>query len=284
MITILDGAMGTALEARGIDTDSALWSATPLFTNPAAISAVHRAYAQAGATVHTAATFRTQPARAGDDAQRLTDQAVQLARQAVPSSHRVAGSMAPIADCYKPNSTPTDTANDHKKMASFLKNSGVDLILVETFANPREAEVATRAAVHTGLEVWTSLTAGFRADLLTPQQLAVAAQAVQQAGASAILVNCIPHEVLIDYIIEVIDVIGDAAPIGAYGNAGPIPIFGDHCAAPALRASEAVARYVRSAQSWVDAGCTILGGCCGTDVPHIIGLHETFTTHCTPAR
>lgn len=279
MITILDGAIGTALEARGHNLNETLWSGTPLLHDPSPIAALHAAYAGAGATVHTAATFRTQPRRAGFDAARLTRLAVEQARSAIPSGHRVAGSMAPLADCYQPEAVGHNAAAQHEKMASILHDSGVDLILVETFANPEEAVLASRAAAKTGLPVWTALTAGFKADLLTPAQLASAGRRVVQAGSHAVLVNCVPFNRTLEYVAALADVIDGAVPIGAYANAGLSNRHANSGTESLDRAftKRRVAQYVAEAVRWADAGCTIIGGCCGTDVAHIIGLHETFT-------
>jgi len=58
---ILDGALGTELARRGVPTPLPLWSAAAIDSAPQVLSAIHRDYAEAGATVHTANTFRTGP-------------------------------------------------------------------------------------------------------------------------------------------------------------------------------------------------------------------------------
>src|SRR5262245_2109257 len=100
--TLLDGPVGTELGARGVSTPAPLWSAAALEGAPQVVAAIHRDYAAAGATVHTAVTFRTQPHVAPDAWRRLLESAVRIAREAVPSGHRVAGSIAPLGDCYRP--------------------------------------------------------------------------------------------------------------------------------------------------------------------------------------
>ena len=64
--TILDGPMGTELGARGVATPGPLWSAEGLVHAPGVVAAIHRDYAAAGASVHTANTFRTKRRQAGD--------------------------------------------------------------------------------------------------------------------------------------------------------------------------------------------------------------------------
>src|SRR5512139_3194723 len=94
VITILDGPMGSLLAARGIATPPPLWSAAALESAPAEVRRIHAEYAAAGATVHTANTFRTKRRQAGDAWRDLTRLAVRLAREAVPKTHLVAGSIA----------------------------------------------------------------------------------------------------------------------------------------------------------------------------------------------
>ena len=59
-IVLLDGPVGTELTRLGIDTSLPKWSASAVFDAPAVLSKIHAAYADAGATLHTANTFRTQ--------------------------------------------------------------------------------------------------------------------------------------------------------------------------------------------------------------------------------
>src|SRR6187549_3132918 len=98
--TILDGAMGTELIARGVELTEPAWSASALVSAPDVVRAIHREHALAGAAVHTADTFRTRPERLGPTWVRDLDRAVAIARGAVPREHRVAGSIGPIEDCY----------------------------------------------------------------------------------------------------------------------------------------------------------------------------------------
>ena len=65
MITLLDGPMGTELAARGVMTELPLWSAAAIDAAPEVIAAIHRDYADAGATVHTANTFPNEATDGG---------------------------------------------------------------------------------------------------------------------------------------------------------------------------------------------------------------------------
>ena len=264
---ILDGAVGTELWKRGVSTKGPLWSANAVWAAPEILSALHRDYAAAGATVHTAATFRTKRRNAGDDWLRLTAEAVRIAKDAVPRGHLVAGSVAPLEDCYRPDLAPRDRtllAREHAEMARALEGAGADLLLGETLADPDEAVAVTEACVATGLETWIALSAGPDADLLTPEALALAARRCVDAGARAVLVNCVPASRTLPYV-ELLAAHG--VPFGAYANAGGMT-EGIGWGAGA----EGATRYAELARTWIAAGATLVGGCCGTDPTHIAAL------------
>jgi homocysteine S-methyltransferase len=203
---LLDGATGTELNRRGVDTSLPLWSAAALLHSPETVRQIHADYVAAGAEVITANTFRTHERnlRAGGiaDAHRaaaeLTAKAVALARRAADQSAWVAGSLAPLEDCYSPHLTPDDAALDreHRQMAESLAAAGVDLILVETHNSIREALAATRAAVATGLPVLVSFVCGADGRLLSGEALSAAAGAVLPLRPDAVLVNCAPARVM----------------------------------------------------------------------------------------
>jgi S-methylmethionine-dependent homocysteine/selenocysteine methylase len=265
-ITILDGPMGTQLLARGVATPLPGWSAHALETHPGVVSAIHRDYARAGAKVHTADTFRTRRRQFPDRWRELTRLAVTLAREAVPANHRVAGSIAPIEDCYRPDLSPADPRPEHREMARALAEAGADVLLCETFPNVEEAEVAVEEAVATGVETWASFTAGPDADLLTPDQVREGAKRVAALGASAVMVNCIPAVKMLPYVEAIADV---GVAVGAYANAGSVDDRMGWRSEPG-RAE----RYATLARTWVEAGATIIGGCCGTGPEHVAALAD----------
>lgn len=265
MTFVLDGALGTVLEADGLALPAPAWTAWAVDRAPDRIQDIHRAYARAGATAHTAATFRTTPQAVGVDATRLTRRAVALARDAVDAHHAVWGSLAPIADCWRPQDSPPDAASRHVRQADRLAEAGVDGILVETFAHVDEAVAATRAAVATGLPVWASLTPGPDGALLSPAALADGARRVAETGATVVCANCLPADAAarwLDPLSRAVD------RWGVYANGG---LAGAPCAHTTPGGSTA---YADLAMGWVDAGAAVIGGCCGTGPAHIRAIVE----------
>jgi S-methylmethionine-dependent homocysteine/selenocysteine methylase len=272
MTILLDGPLGTQLAARGVSTSGAAWSASAIVTAPEILSTLHRSYAEAGARVHTADTFRTTRRAWGPGWQDLATTAVRLARDAVPADHRVAGSIAPLEDCYQPERSPPDPEPEHRALAEVLAHAGVDLLLCETFPQPQEALAAVRAATATGVETWLALTAGPTASLLTPAQMAETALLAARAGATTVLVNCVPAT---DTLRFVRAIAATGVPTGAYANAGsPTDGIGWAGSDPVVGPR----RYAELARGWVQAGARVVGGCCGTGPAHIRALARSLET------
>jgi S-methylmethionine-dependent homocysteine/selenocysteine methylase len=217
MITLLDGPMGTELAARGVPTPAPSWSAFALDQAPEVIAQVHRDYVAAGATVHTANTFRTKRRQVGERWRALTERAVAIARSAVPAGQRVAGSVAPLEDCYHPELSPPEARPEHRELCLALAEAGVDLLLCETFPHVGEALIAVEEAVATGLPTWVAFTAGPRGELLTPRAVALGAREAARRGAEVVLVNCTAATRTLAYVEGLAEL---GVPFGAYANAG----------------------------------------------------------------
>lgn len=275
---ILDGPMGTELDARGGDTSLPLWSARPLREQPELVAAIHRDFASAGARVHTTNTFRTQPRWLGEDFAPLARRAVELARAAVPPGHRVAGGIAPLEDCYRPDLSPASqdprgAEAEHRRLARELVDAGVDLLLCETFPHPAEAVAAVRAGVSVSAETWIALTAGPEADLMTPREMAAAARACVAEGAAAVLVNCTPAADTLRFLRAIAEA-DLGVPIGAYANAGAA----DSVVGWRSESTPSTDAYLEHARSWIAAGAALVGSCCGTTPAHVRALSGAFAT------
>lgn len=254
---MLDGPAGTLLEASGVATEGPAWSAHAVLREPARVASVHRAYAAAGATVHTTVTFRARPEALGAEWAPTVREAVALARASVPAAHRVVGSVGPVADCYRPWEAPVDAEARHARLAEALAGHGVDGILLEAMGEG-EALPATRAALATGLPVWLALTAGPDGDLLSPERLARVASDAVALGASVVLVNCVAARRTLPFV-EALARVG--APFGAYANASTL---GGAPIGPTAYAAEA--------RRWLAAGASVVGACCGCGPGHVAAL------------
>jgi S-methylmethionine-dependent homocysteine/selenocysteine methylase len=278
-VAILDGALGTELGRRGVDTRSRLFSAAALVdaAGRQALRSVHAEYVAAGAHVVTAASFRTNRralARAGLAFPELARLAVREACAAVPpgGAVRVAGSLAPLEDCYRPDlRPPPDVARrEHEEHAQALASAGCDLLLVETVAAADEGLAAVAAARSSGLPVWVAAMATPGLTLLDGSDLSAFFRAAVSAGASAVLLNCTPC----DGIDRALDAAASAGVrFGAYAHMGPVDPAVAWPEQPVL-SPEA---YAHRALRWVRRGASIVGGCCGTTPGHIRALASAIS-------
>ncbi len=271
-LLLLNGPMGTELEARGVPIPTPVWSAYALEHAPEVVAAIHRDYAAAGARVHTTDTFRTKRRTYPDRWEALARLAVRLARESVPAGQLVAGCVAPLEDCYSPWLSPPDPGPEHAELARVLADAGCDLLLCETFPHAGEALAALDACLETGRETWVAFTAGPEADLLSPEAMGRAAREAAARGAAAVLVNCVPAARTRPFL-EAISAAG--VPFGAYANAGH-PAEGMGWTGEAEAAAE---RYAALAEGWVAAGATLIGSCCGTGPAHTAALARRFAGH-----
>lgn len=289
-VTLLDGPLGTELGARGVSTPLPGWSAHALETAPDVVRTIHADYARAGAAVHTTNTFRTRARVFPEGWRELARRAVALARAGLAegggAGRLVAGSIAPLEDCYRPDlspaaSDPAATRAEHAELAGELAAAGCDLLLCETFPRVDEALLALEAALATGRPVWLALTPGPDAALLTPDELARGARTAVRAGATAVLVNCAPPVATERYVATLADALGGDVPFGAYANAGrpddaigwvPGAVDGERSG----DVEAGAARYAELAARWVARGATLVGGCCGTACAHVRALARAF--------
>lgn len=141
-VYLLDGAVGSLLEQRYVNSPHPLWASGYLLTKPDAVAELHKEYVDSGADIITANTFRTNPAalrRAGmhPDCRELVRAAVNIAREAGGKCVTVAGSNPPAEDCYSALRTlpQAELEMNHYRHIDALMESGADFILCETFSH-----------------------------------------------------------------------------------------------------------------------------------------------------
>ena len=263
---VLDGATGTELGRRGVETGGALFSAAALQTEKgiAALREVHAGYARAGAQVITANTFRTNPRKAGKSWRQLTTLAVRIARE---SGAAVAGSLAPVEDCYRPGLRPDPEValREQRELAGALAAAGCDLLLVETVAAADEGLAAVRAAAGTGLPVWVAAMAMPEGGMRSGDDLCTFFRDARSAGAQVALINCVPCDG-VDAGLAAAAASG--LPFGAYAHMGEVDEEAGWRATPLLSPDA----YAARAGAWLARGATVVGGCCGTTAAHIAAV------------
>ncbi len=275
-IIIIDGATGTELQRRGIKTTLPLWSAKALFTHPDAIKNIYKEYILDGADIIITNTFRTtnhtlKKVNLGDKASKITILACKLAQQAINETRvgreiYIAGSMAPLEDCYSPELTPqkNELEKEYLELAKNLKKGGVDFLLLETMITIRETLAAISTATKVKMPFAVSFCCNKNGQLLGGESLKTTLKKIEKYKPLFVGVNCIQPE-LATQLINVLASITDL-PLCVYANGYGKP---DDDQGWLFSGKAEVNKYLNEAKKWVKSGAQLIGGCCGTTPEYI---------------
>ena len=277
---LFDGGMGTLVQAAGLHTVHAVPDLLNL-THPEAIVAIQRQYVEAGADCITTNTFNTNRlklANAGATVAEVYAAAAANARAA--GAPLVAGDIGPTGALLEPLGTLTfDEALDiFSEQARAAETAGCDLIVVETMADLLEAKAAVLAAVEsTTLPVFATMTFGEDGRTFLGTTPAIAATTLSALGASAVGLNCSLGP------MELAPLVGELAPhdralVMAQPNAG-LPRIQDGETVFDVGPNE----FAQAMEAILDAGATVVGGCCGTKPDHIAALRALIDARPLPA-
>lgn len=285
-LVVIDGGMGSELEAQGARMDHDAWSGMVNLDDPALVRRVHEDYVRAGADVLITNTFMSGIGpldRAGARARfaQANRNAVSCAREAASGADRpivIAGSVS-VTQLGAPAAGPAGGGDEHRRLRDgytrqieLLADEGVDLIALEMVDHPRYAEPAVEVAVSSGLPVWLGLCVhadardrGEGPARVTEEHRQVA----RLAEGDAFDAVCV-MQTDIDDVDEVLGLVAESwdGPVGAYPHHGvwqrPSWQFLD-LPAP---------RFAELARGWRASGVAMIGGCCGIAPSHIAALAQ----------
>ena len=261
---LLDGAMGTQLQERGLAAGE--MPELLCLTHPEVVTEVHAAYVAAGADVVTTNTFGANAAKLGDIAtvEEVFSAAVACARAARP--RYVAADLGPTGQLLAPMGPLgfDDAYELFARQVRAAEAAGADLFVIETMSDLAEAKAALLAVrENSGLPALVTMT--FEEDGrtflgTTPE---VAALTLSSLGAAAVGINCSlgPSEIspLLARMAP-----WARCPLMAQPNAG-LPRVEDGVTVYDIGPEE----FAAAVEPMLDAGVTVLGGCCGTTPAHV---------------
>jgi 5-methyltetrahydrofolate--homocysteine methyltransferase len=279
---VFDGGYGTMLFAAGLLNGACpeLWNDT----HASVVAGIHRGYFEAGSHLVETNTFggsrlKLDEYALGDRTRELNAAGARLARSVAPPGGYVAGSIGPTSRLpldYALDAGVTDEEYEatFREQAEALAEGGVDLFAVETMMFPQEAAAAIRACkAATDLPVMATMffqyeEAHDRDRTMWGESPAEVAKSLLAAGADVVGMNCGrgPDRaiVIIRQMREVTD-----APLVAYPNAG-LPVTTGDTVTYELGPEEMARDY----PALLDAGCNIVGACCGSNPEHIRRIAE----------
>ncbi|MCD2174361.1 homocysteine S-methyltransferase family protein [Rhizobium sp. C4] len=299
-LTILDGGMSRELLRLGAELKQPEWSALALINSPEIVQQVHEEFIEAGADVVTTNSYALVPFHIGEerfekDGARLIALSGQLARAAADACKdrkiRVAGSLPPIFGSYEPQNFDPSRVQTYLKVLVDNLAPHIDVWLGETLSLIAEGAAVRQAVAVTGKPFWISFTLDDDArrdhpevpKLRSGETVEAAAQWAVQSGAQALLFNCSKPEIMreaVDTANRVIKAANSDLQIGVYANAFEGE-QGESAANEGLHATREDLNddaYSRFACTWVDAGASMVGGCCGIGAAHIHRLKQTLSS------
>ena len=272
-IRLMDGATGSNLMKagmpRGVCTEQ--W----VLEHPDAILALQGAYKAAGSDMVYAPTFcANRIAFSGyglqDDVSRMNRELVALSKKAVGSGVLVAGDMTTTGKPADPEDSDgyQQLLDAYREQAEALISGGADLIGVETMMGVNECVAAIEAIRSLGdIAVICTLSVQSDGKCYFDGSVFEAAEILEALGADAIGVNCSTGP---DQLESVIRTLKNTCtlPIIAKPNAGMPKISDSGEAVYSMESGE----FAQHMERLVEAGASLIGGCCGTTPEFIEAL------------
>ncbi len=278
-VLLADGAIGTLLTSRGASPDQAR---SPLnLSDPESVREVHDDYVAAGARIITTNTWDGNRVKLtthewADSLEKINREGVRIAREAASGELVfVAGSMGPLGALVKPYGSLhlTQVREIFEEQARLLLDSGVDLVILETFGSLLEAAEAVRAVRGLSSQIPIVAEMTFLADGRTAfgEDAAHALPTLAMAGADVVGMNCTlgPQETD-DIFMKLAASI--STPLSVMPNAGYPSVV--HGRSVYLSSPDYLRAY---AAAYVAAGAAIVGGCCGTTPEHTRAMAREVT-------
>lgn len=268
-VLICDGAMGTMLYAHGIYLNRCFDELN--LSQPELVAAIHREYVAAGAQILETNTFganRFKLAPHGHDhlVREINRAGAELARTCAGEEVFVAGAIGPLGVKLEPYGTvtPAEAEEAFREQVEGLLAGGVDLFLLETFADLNEIVVALRAVrSQSGKPLVAQMTFGDDGRTLLGAIPEKVAARLLEEGADVVGANCSVGPQPMLEVVQRMHAAG-ALRISAQPNAGmPRLVEGRYIY---LSSPEYHAEFARR---FIAAGACIVGGCCGTTPAHI---------------
>lgn len=285
---LADGAMGTNLFAMGLSSEAPeLWNEEA----PEKIARLHQNFVDAGADIILTNSFggtrvRLKQHNAEDRVVELNRKAAEIARAVADKAGRkviVAGSVGPTAQLLAPLGPLKydDAVAAFKEQIEALKAGGADIVWIETMSAPDEMRAAAQGAIEAGMAY--TVTGSF--DMAGRTMMGMHPKDIHGVFAKtsekpvAVGANC---GVGAPDILSTLLNMSSADP-------GATLIVKGNCGIPEKKGDDIVysgtpdlmAEYVHLA---IDAGATIIGGCCGTSCAHLKAMRAALDSHQKGAR
>ncbi len=315
-VLILDGAIGTELQAMGVPMHPIAWCGEALYTQPYTVRLMHESYIHAGADIISTDTFSTlrhvlEASGYGDYVREINLRSVYLAQEARERAAGgrpvyIAGVMSNFGvgrhwstgrlwgSSYNGHELTNEQATEYyEELAETLAEAGVDFFLLENLQNQDHRILALRAAKATGLPVWMGLTGAFTfagyhssrpgemadrkyRDMTVERGLN---EVLAEGGVDAVTAlhtQMREHTPAVEYLVNHFE-----GPVASYPDSGRDDFIDRHMNR-SVPNEYSVDMFVNEAKKWVDMGAQVIGGCCGYGLDYIKPLKEALPEKIAP--
>lgn len=275
-IIFLDGATGTNLQQAGMPSGVCpeLW----IMEHPEVLLELQKSYVKAGTQILYAPTFSGNSIKlseygAANRLEEINQKLVALSRQAAGEECLVAGnltmtgrSLAPVGDMDF-----EELVDCYKEQVRAIAAAGVDLFVIETMMSIQECRAAVLAVKETtDLPVFVTITLESNGRTLYGTDPVTALITMQALGVDAFGINCsLGPDSMIPMITEMKEYAG--IPLIAKPNAG-LPSLVDGKTVFDMPAGV----FAEHMKALVEAGASVIGGCCGTDPSYIAAMEKVI--------
>ena len=269
-IILLDGAMGTELDKKGL-----MGHGRNNLDSPDAVLGIHREYVRCGCDAITTNTLTMnrifiETHKVDVDVEKVNHAGAKLAKEAAGDKCFVLGDISSTGQLLEPYGTYSESQfyDTFKEQASILAEAGVGGFVIETMFDLREALCALKACrANFSLPVFASIAFSTNkrgGRTIMGNSAEDCARKLADAGADVIGANC--GELDPSELVEIVSTLKVAAelPILVQPNAGKPKLIGDTTVFEMEPAP-----FAEGIAKCIEAGARIVGGCCGTTPEHI---------------
>jgi 5-methyltetrahydrofolate--homocysteine methyltransferase len=269
-IILLDGAIGTELDKRGL-----MGRAGNNLDAPEAVLEIQREYAACGCDALTANTLTmnrifVETHNLDISVREVNKAGVELARHVAGKDKYVLGNLSSTGQLLEPYGNFKEAQFDDafREQAGILAESGVDGFLIETVFDLREALCALRACKENfSLPVIVSIA--YKTEVkggrtIMGDSAEQCAKSLTDAGADVVGANC--GELDPAQMAVIVSILKSATilPVLAQPNAGKPKLIGDKTVFEMTPVP-----FAAGIDECIRAGARFVGGCCGTSPEHI---------------
>lgn len=276
-VVFLDGATGTNLQKKGLP--AGVCPESWILEHQDVMKELQSAYSDAGSDIVYAPTFTGNRIKLSDyglesDIIKINSELVELTRSAVSEDTLVAGDLTMTGRQLKPvgDLDFEELIDVYKEQIGILQDAGCDILVVETMMSLQECRAALIAAKEmSDMAVMVTLTFEAEGRTLFGSDPESAAICLESLGAAAVGANCSTGPDKMEEIIRKMASV-TRIPIIAKPNAG-LPRIGS---SGETEFDMNCDTFVSQMKRLINAGASIIGGCCGTTPEFIKGLKAAY--------